>query len=390
MNFMQALKMAIKCIRTNKARSFLTMLGVIIGVGSVISAVAYAQGSTKSMTDMIRGLGTNTLTVSIFNRGSNRNVEYEDLVQFNDDNPEYFAMLAPTLSASVTAKNEGTNRSTPLIGTSPDYKDINNLDISAGRFLLDLDIDLRNSVAVVGSTVVNELYGGENPVGGYIKLNGYRFRIVGVLMETQSGRQGGNDDRIIIPVSVAQRLSRSQSITNFTILVDEAASVSDAIDVLTDYLTDALRDSNQFRIMNSEEILSTLDELTQTQMLMLGGIASISLLVGGIGIMNIMLVSVTERTREIGIRKAIGAKRRSVMLQFLIEAVILTGIGGLLGVALAFTAIRFVIGTMVPPVYSLPWTGLSFGISLATGVMFGIFPAWKASSLNPIDALRAQ
>ncbi|MDR1439311.1 MAG: ABC transporter permease [Clostridiales bacterium] len=390
MNFTQALKMAIKCIRTNKARSFLTMLGVIIGVGSVISAVAYAQGSTKSMTDMIRELGTNTLTVTIFNRGSNRNVGYSDLVQFGDANPEYFEMLAPTVSANVTAKNEGENRSTPLIGTSPEYKDINNIDIGYGRFLLDLDVKLRNNVAVVGSTVANELYGGENPVGGYIKINGYRFRIVGLLAETQSGRAGSSDDRIIIPVSVAQRLSRSESITNFTILVSESAAVSDAISLLSGYLTAALRDSNQFRIMNPEEILTTLDELTQTQMLMLGGIASISLLVGGIGIMNIMLVSVTERTREIGIRKAIGAKRRSVMLQFLIEAVILTGIGGLIGVAAAFAAIRFVIGTIVPPVYSLSWTGVSFGISLATGVLFGIFPAWKASSLNPIDALRTQ
>jgi len=368
----------------------LTMLGVIIGVGSVISAVAYAQGSTKSMTDAIRGLGTNTLTVMVFNRGSNRNVKYEDLLQLQDENPEMISMIAPSASGNVTSKNEGTNRSSSVLGTSPEYAAINNMEVSSGRFLLDLDITLRNNVAVIGSTTVNELYDGLNPVGQYIKLNGQRFRIIGVLEETQSGRVGGSDDQIIIPVSVAQRLLRIQNISNFSVLVDEEASVSDTITIISDYLTEALRDSNQFRIMNTEEILSTLDEMTQTQMIMLGGIASISLLVGGIGIMNIMLVSVTERTREIGIRKAIGAKRRSIMLQFLIEAVILTGIGGLIGVVLAFAAIRFVISTMMPPVYSPQWTALAFTISLVTGIIFGLFPAWKASSLNPIEALRTQ
>ena len=390
MSLFQAFRMAIKSIRSNKVRSFLTMLGVIIGVGSVISAVAYAQGSTKSMTDAIRGLGTNTLTVSVFNRGSNRNVSYENLEQLKEENPELISMLAPSASGNVTSKNAGKNRSSSVLGTSPEYASINNMEISSGRFLLDLDVALRNNTAVIGSTVVNELYDGVNPVGEYIKLNGQRFRIVGILKETQSGRIGSSDDQIIIPVSVAQRLLRISNISNFSVLVPEEAQVSETIALLTDYLTDALRDSNQFRIMNPEEILSTLDSVTQTQMIMLGGIASISLLVGGIGIMNIMLVSVTERTREIGIRKAIGAKRRSVMMQFLIESVILTGIGGIIGVGAAFAAIKYIIGNMVPAVYSLTWTALAFGVSLAVGVVFGLFPAWKAASLNPIDALRTQ
>lgn len=384
--------MAIKSILSNKGRSILTMLGVIIGVGAVIAAVGFAQGTTKNITDSISSMGTNLIQISITGRGSNRRVTYDQLKAFSQENSDVISGIAPQLSTTgVTVKKGSLSmKTTTMLGTSPEYEKINNRTVSSGRFLLDSDLEGRLKVAVIGTAVENSLFAFEDPLGQKIKINGAIFTVVGVLSEQESGQTGTQDDYIIIPVTVAQRLGRNTVIRNFSAMAADAGTVSTAVDKLNAFLLDIFKSENAYRVVNSEQMLKTLDTITGTMMAMLGGIAAISLIVGGIGIMNIMLVSVTERTREIGIRKAIGAKKRNIMIQFLIEAVMITGLGGLLGIFTGVCIIKFIFGglNIVPEAYSPFWIATSFGISLIVGIVFGMFPAVKAANLNPIEALR--
>lgn len=390
MGFLQAYKMAVKSIRNNKVRSFLTMLGVIIGVSSVIVAVAFAQGSTKSVTDSISQLGTNLIQINIVGRNSNRSISYEDLKKFSEENSEEIAAIAPQVTSSGTVKYGTKNTETSIIGTSPEYEEIKSIHVQSGRFILDMDVDYLQKVALVGTAVVNEIFEGQNPIGKNIKINGQIFKVVGVLEERGNGQDQSEDDQIIIPVTVSQRLMQSAVIRNFSIKATTPETIDRAMEKLNALLFKVYKDENAYRVFNQAEALSTLNEVTDSMTAVLAGIAAISLIVGGIGIMNIMLVSVTERTREIGIRKAIGAKRKNILVQFLIEAVLVTGIGGCIGVLIGVGIIRFIIDGMdlAPAVYSVPWMVLSFGISLLVGVIFGMFPAYKAASLNPIEALR--
>lgn len=390
MAFIQAYKMAIKSIVSNKVRSFLTMLGVIIGVAAVISAVSFALGSTKGITDSIQGLGTNLIQITITGRNSNRNVTYEDLQRFSEENSSQIDAIAPQINSSVVAKYSTKSRDTSIIGTSPEYEIVRNVHVQSGRFLLPFDVDYRQKVALIGTAIVNDIFNGSNPVGENMKINGEVFKVVGVLEERASSQSGSDDDQIIIPVSVAQRLTRNAQIRNFAIQASSPESVNSVMDKLDKFLTNIYKDSSAFRVFNQEMMLSTLSNVTGIMMAVLGGIATISLVVGGIGIMNIMLVSVTERTREIGIRKAIGAKKRNILVQFLIEALMVTGMGGIIGVLVGLFVIKFIIGglNIVPVVFSIPWIILSFGVSLVTGIIFGMFPAYKAANLHPIEALR--
>ncbi|MDF2530773.1 MAG: ABC-type transport system, involved in lipoprotein release, permease component [Clostridia bacterium] len=390
MGFLQAYKMAVKSIRNNKVRSFLTMLGVIIGVSSVIVAVAFAQGSTKSVTDSISQLGTNLIQINIVGRNSNRSISYDELKKFSEENSKDIAAIAPQVTSNGTVKYGTKNTETSIIGTSPAYEDIKSVHVQSGRFMLDMDVDYLQKVALVGTAVVNELFEGGNPLGQSIKINGQIFTIVGVLEERGSGQDQSEDDQIIIPVTVSQRLLQSAAIRNFSIQATTPETINSAMEKLNSLLFEVYKDETAYRVFNQAETLSTLNEVTDSMTAVLAGIAAISLVVGGIGIMNIMLVSVTERTREIGIRKAIGAKKKNILVQFLIEAVLVTGIGGCIGVMMGVGIIKFVIEGMdiVPAVYSVPWMLLSFGISLIVGVIFGMFPAYKAASLNPIEALR--
>lgn len=392
MGFLQAYKMAIKSIRSNKVRSFLTMLGVIIGVASVIASVAFAQGTTKNITSNIEALGTNLIQINITGRNSNRNVTYDQLTKFAEANSDLISAIAPQISGTAKAKCGTENKDTTLLGTSAEYETIKNVHVQRGRFLLPLDVEYMQKVAILGTAVVNDIFAGSNPIGQDVKINGQVFTVVGVLEETDGGQDSSDDDKVIIPITVAQRLTSSAVIRNFSIQAAAPETVDSAMEKLTAFLTKIYKDTKTFRVFNQAQMLETLDSVTGSMMIVLGGIAAISLVVGGIGIMNIMLVSVTERTKEIGIRKAIGAKRKNILTQFLIEAVIVTGIGGVLGILLGVSVIHFIIGglNIVPAVYSIPWTTVSFGISLIVGVIFGLFPAYKAANLNPIEALRAE
>ena len=390
MGIFQAYKMALKSILSNKMRAFLTMLGVIIGVGAVIAAVSFALGSTKSITDRIQSMGTNLIQINITGRNSNRNLSYDELKTFASENSSQITAVSPMMSASVTVKYGTKSRSTSLIGADADYEIVKNTHVQSGRFLSELDADFRQKVVLVGTAVVNDIFGGSNPINQTMKINGEAFTVVGVIKQTENGQDQSSDDQVIIPITTAQRLTRSAVIRNFAIQAATPNDVNIVMDKLNTFLLGIYKSTNFFRVFNQEEALSNLNSITGIMMGVLGGIATISLVVGGIGIMNIMLVSVTERTREIGIRKAIGAKKRSILVQFLIEALMVTGIGGLIGLLLGIGLIKFVIGglNIVPPVYSVPWMMISFGISLGVGVIFGMFPAYKASKLNPIEALR--
>jgi putative ABC transport system permease protein len=392
MGIAQAYKMAIKSILGNKVRSLLTMLGVIIGVAAVIAAVAFAQGSTKSITDNLQSLGTNLIQISIPGRSSNRKVTLEDLQKFADENSDSISYVAPQTSSSMTVKNGTQTRTTTVFGTTQDYQQIKDIKVSSGRFLLSFDTDYRQKVAVVGTAVINDIYNGSNPLGSTIKINGDSYKIIGILTETAGGQDSSDDDRVIIPISTAMRMMKVSSINNFTVQATTAEAVDTAMNELNDYLYSIYKSTNSYRVFNQAQILSTLNSVTGTMMVVLGGIATISLIVGGIGIMNIMLVSVTERTREIGIRKAIGARKKNIMIQFLIEALMVTGIGGIIGILGGVSIIKFILGgfKIVPEVYSATWMLVSFGVSIGVGVIFGLFPAYKAANLNPIEALRSE
>lgn len=389
MKFLLAYRMAIKSILNNKVRSALTMLGVIIGVAAVIAAVGFAQGCMQSVTDMVEGMGTNVVTAMIVDRSQTKSVTTSDLDALVEQS-EYIRAISPYIMTTGIVKAESESKSTSIIGTNSDYLDMEDASIESGRFVTQSDMDNNMKVAVIGGAVKRKLFEGVEPVGKTIKVNGFNFTIIGVLEETMNGVEGTNDDVVMIPVNVAQRTLKIKNVTMFM----ASASSSDTIDLamrhIEEFLYDIYRDDDKYMCFTQESILGILGDINNIMMIILGSIATISLVVGGIGIMNIMLVSVSERTREIGIRKAIGAKKKDILVQFLIEALMLTGIGGIIGIIFGNVIIKYVIGSfdMIKPVYSVPWMIASFMFSLIIGVVFGIFPAYKASKLHPIDALR--
>lgn len=392
MNFLFAYKMAIKSILGNKVRSFLTMLGVIIGVMAVIVAVGFAQGSMATITNRIEGMGSNAITGMIVStKESSKGVTTSDLEKLANSSA-YINSISPYTMTSAIVKAEGKSKSTGIIGTNEDYLEIEGQKLKSGRFITRLDLENSDKVAVIGAAVEKKFFEGVDPLGKTIKVKGVNFTIVGTLESVMNAAEGTKDDYVFIPVNVAQRTLK---IKNITMFIAEASS-QDTVDLakqkIDDYLYSVYKDKDDYILFTQESILSMLGDVSSIMMLILGSIATISLVVGGIGIMNIMLVSVTERTREIGIRKAIGAKKKDILVQFLIEALMLTGIGGIIGIILGLITIKYGIGSisLITPVYSLSWTLAAFLISLTIGVVFGIFPAYKAAKLNPIDALRTQ
>ena len=388
----QSFKMAVKAIAGNKMRSFLTILGVVIGVVAIVVLVSIGQGANSSVVESIEGMGTNLITANINARRMNP-IDLDSLNELSQN--EAISYVAPIASVSGTVKAGTTTYDDGVVqGTTPGYESIRNWTVAEGRFLQQPDIDNRSFVAVIGSEAATEMYGTTHAVGETFSLNGYTITVVGVLDAVGSSASGSNDNQILIPFTLAQRLSNQTSISSFYVSAASSAQVAQAQAAVESYLEKAFENYNtrsfgtQYSVFNQTEMLSTLSETTNTLTLMLGGIAAISLLVGGIGIMNIMLVSVSERTREIGIRKAIGAARGNILMQFLIESLVVSLMGGLLGLAISVVAVKALAPvlqmTLTIPV-NVAW--MAIGFSVFIGVVFGMYPANKASKLRPIQAL---
>lgn len=388
MNLSQAFKMAGKSILANKMRSLLTMLGIIIGVAAVIALVGVGQGTTKQVTDQVESLGTNLLTVNITGRGSKTTVDYKEAEEITDKDDIAFA--APINQQNETVKNGSESTSVSVVGTTADYLDVKEYQLAEGRFVAQIDLDYYQKIAVLGATTATDLFGTSNAVGQSFLINGVRYKVVGVLASKGSSLTGSNDEVVIIPITTSERLFKSKGVKTINVQVAESDKMDQVVTELETALSKKFRgDTDSYRVFNQQDLLDSFSSISNTLSLALGGVAAISLLVGGIGIMNIMLVSVTERTREIGIRKAIGAKKKDIMTQFLIESVALSGLGGLLGIAIGIGTSQILSHAMsITVVLSIPIIGLAFGFSVFIGVVFGLFPANKASNLRPIEALR--
>ncbi|PKM47732.1 MAG: ABC transporter permease [Firmicutes bacterium HGW-Firmicutes-8] len=387
MNLVQVIKLAMAGIRANKMRSFLTMLGVIIGVAAVIVLVSLGQGATKSVTDRIQSLGSNLISITI--RGNNTRVSltYEEVMAWKER--PGVGGIAPVISGNVNVKYGNKKYDTSLEGTNDEYEEVRNTRVQQGRFILPIDLTLRQKVVLLGTEVASQLFGQMNPVGETVKINGVNFKVVGLLEEKGSSGFGSNDDKVVIPLTTAERLLDNSGIRSVSVQAATPADVDSVVAQLDNFLYRKTKDTEAYRVSNQVEMLSTVNQITGTLTMMLSGIAGISLIVGGIGIMNIMLVSVTERTREIGIRKAIGAKRKDILRQFLIEAVVVSGTGGIIGVLFGIAVASGISSMMaINTAISINVVAMAFGFAVLVGVVFGLYPANKAAKLNPIEALR--
>ena len=399
--YKESFLMAWASLIANKMRSILTMLGIIIGVAAVIALVSIGNGVKQDIQNSISSLGSNLLMVMPGaprtpgvrpSQGSMKSLKVSDYQAISK--LDGVKAASPYTANSYVTIYQSKNWTTTVSGVSSNFQDVNNWTMAEGRFISSKNVENRERVAVVGQTVVKNLFAGEDPVGKEIRVKNIPFRVIGVLNSKGNGTMGNDqDDVIFIPYTTA--MERVEGV-DYLRMVYVVASDDNGIDRLQSDIENLLRvrhsikDTNldDFNIQNMKSIMETMEQTTGTLTLFLGAVAAISLIVGGIGIMNIMLVSVTERTREIGIRKALGATYFVIVTQFLIEAVVISLMGGLIGIALGIGASKLIgLASGMSTVISVPTIVLSFAFSMAIGLVFGIYPARKAAKLNPIDAL---
>ena len=396
MSFLETFQLALKNIWGSKMRTFLTMLGIVIGVTAVIVIVGLGNGMQGYIEDSFADLGTDSLTVMIMERGSSRSVSEDQMYDMVSEHADLFKQLSPTVSVSFPLKiGSDTVSSSTVSGVSEDYFSMKGYEIAQGRGLQYTDMADRKKVCVIGQ-YLNMAYFGGSAVGQTIKLGQNTLTIVGVMAQkAEDLEEGGTDDCLYLPYSTAARMSYTGTISSYTVAVRDKAQVAQAKTLVESELYSIFEDENAYTVVSMSEMLDTMNSMVNMIIYVLAAIAAISLVVGGIGIMNIMLVSVTERTREIGIRKALGAKEGAIMRQFVIEAATTSALGGVLGILLgdALSAVATVIisniteaSLTVSP--TLGAVALAFGVSTGIGVLFGYLPAKKAACLNPIDALR--
>ncbi len=424
MNLRESTRIALQGLSGNRLRSGLTMLGILIGVGSVIVLVAVGNGSSVAVQKQIEGLGTNTLVVfrtrggfgagpgggggfggGGFGGGGRATngtqsavsqLTTKDVTALGDKSqaPDLKAIAPVITASSVTATYAGATYSpSQFVGTTADYLSIRDYTVAQGAAFTNQDVTDRNRVALLGQTVVTNLFGAQDPVGATVQFNGIDFHVIGVLTPKGSNGAQDQDDLVITPITAVQDTlaGANAPLSQITIQAKSRGAMTDAADEVTTVLlgTHHIADatSADFQVLNQATLLSTANSTNSVFTVLLGAVAAISLLVGGIGVMNIMLVTVTERTREIGIRKAIGARRSDILGQFLVEAVLLSLLGGVLGVICGLVGSRFkIVG--VTPVVAWYSVALAFGVAVAVGLFFGLYPANRAASLRPIEALR--
>ncbi len=389
----------------NKARSGLTILGIVIGIGSVIAMISIGQGAQSSIESSIQSIGSNLVMIMpgfqrgvgtqvSAGRGSAQTLKQEDADAIQNEITLAKA-VAPELSSRYQVTAKGKNTNTSIIGTTADYPAVRNAQIDTGSFISEQNVRSMSKVAVLGPTVRNDLFGeNANPIGETIRINKIDFKIIGITKAKGGSGFGSQDDTIFIPLSTAQRfLAGSNYVTTISVEVVDQESMTTAQEQITSLLLSRHNISNpelaDFSIMNQADIVESASSITDTLTILLGSIAGISLIVGGIGIMNMMLTTVTERTREIGLRKAIGAKKKDINFQFLTESVMLTFIGGIVGIFLGwFLSFGVTYFSGIATKVSLMSVLLAVGVSAVIGIIFGYYPARRAASLNPIEALR--
>ncbi len=388
MNPTQALRLALKSLAASKLRALLTMLGIIIGVASVILLVSIMQGMSRNMLQEFTKMGTNRISAEVWDWGpSTRGVGVEEMTEIYVNNKEVFSSMSPQVNITAGI-SVGTDRypSTKIRGVSEQYRAVEKLELQDGRFLSYMDIKERSKVAVIGPYLARTAFGGD-AIGKTLKINGDLYTIVGVLTQKGNGEKGSPDDILLVPYSSSRQLGGELSTFVFTTKDTKLNSVGK--EIIRKVLFEVYQTEDAFYIMDNQEIVNSVNQMNQTLTNVLVGVASISLLVGGIGIMNIMLVSVTERTREIGIRKSLGAKERDVLGQFIIESAVTSTVGGVIGIGIGVIGALAAGKIMNMPVFPAADAILvSFGISVAIGVFFGFMPAQKAARMNPIDALK--
>jgi putative ABC transport system permease protein len=404
-------KIALRALRANKMRSALTMLGIVIGVSTVVALLSIGKGATASITSEIQSSGSNLLTVSPgrsqFGPGGDGAsqqqshlyyTDYELLARGIEDN---ITSIVPTYESSYIVKYGDESFSVNVTGVTQQYQDVRSYDVASGRFITDGDNKSQSKVAVLGSQTAEDLFGGLSPIGKTISINGIKFEVVGVLESKGSSGLGSSDDAVFIPLDTGYdkvfgstaNYNGKKTVNNIIVSV-KTTDLMDTVSAQMEYMLRRSHkletaDESDFNIMNQTDTLDTLSSITNTLTIFLGAIAGISLLVGGIGVMNIMLVSVTERTKEIGLRKAVGATRNQILTQFLFESVTLSLLGGLIGILFGVgIALLFSATGLISSVITVDSILIAFFFTLAIGVFFGIYPAFRAANLHPMVALR--
>lgn len=383
--FFNTLKLAVRSTLANKMRSFLTMLGIIIGVVSVVMLMSIAESTTSSITDAISSMGSDLLTVMVTDDDVKlKSDDYMELTQY-----DAIKGVAPYLAVNGTARSGSEYVSASGIGVTAEYQEIADLALQAGRGIQPTDLEWRTNVAVIGTEIAEELFESYDVIGKTFQMSNRTFTVVGLLEESGTDFTGSLDARVLIPLTTAQRISDSASVSTCYVQAASSNDIALAQSLTEAFLYAKTGDEDAYSVLNMSALLDTLDSVMSKVSLMLGGIAAISLLVGGIGIMNIMLVSVAERTREIGIRKAIGARRADIMSQFLIEACTLSILGGLIGLGVSALGLR-AFGLIANLNVRLEWSAAVGALLFCVliGVIFGSYPASKASRMTPIDALQ--
>jgi len=391
-SLLELLRLAMSRLRTSRMRAALTMLGVIIGVASVVALVSVGQGTTSSITTRLSALGTNLLTISPTNNTTTNKLSLDDATAIAA--LPSIGGVAPEISTSLTVLAGTTSTSTTVVGTTPAYPTVRAYDVWQGSFLTDASLAGNLRVAVLGATTAANLGLGASDIGTRISVGGLPFQVIGILQPKGGSGFQNPDDMVIVPIGVVQKYFVSgDTVRTIGVSVSDPAEMSNATTAITALLRDrhdlASTATADFNVFDQTQLLAAASSITETLTLLLGGIASISLIVGGIGIMNIMLVSVRERTREIGIRKAVGARGRDILAQFLVEALTLSLLGGLIGIVVGLV-VSALIGQLAGWgfTFSPATVAVAVAFSLAVGVVFGVWPARQAARLDPITALR--